>query len=198
MSVDLERKRIVGRGVSLPGDDIDTDRIIPARFLRCVTFEGLEEHAFEDERKQSPDHPFNQDQFKGAGILVVGSNFGCGSSREHAPEALRRWGIQAIVGKSFAEIFIGNCTALGVPCLTLDGDDADWLLEAVASDPAQEVVLDIEKRQVQFGGRTLAATMLESQHSQLTTGTWNATMVLLEAGEEIGRVAESLPYVTGH
>jgi 3-isopropylmalate/(R)-2-methylmalate dehydratase small subunit len=198
MSVDLERKRIVGRGVSLPGDDIDTDRIIPARFLRCVTFEGLEEHAFEDERKQSPDHPFNQDQFKGAGILVVGSNFGCGSSREHAPEALRRWGIQAIVGKSFAEIFIGNCTALGVPCLTLDGDDADWLLEAVASDPAQEVVLDIEKRQVQFGGRTLAATMLESQHSQLTTGTWNATMVLLEAGEEIDRVAESLPYVTGH
>lgn len=198
MSGDTQRKRITGRGICLPGDDIDTDRIIPARFLRCVTFEGLEEHVFEDERLQSPDHPFNQDEFSGASILVVGNNFGCGSSREHAPEALRRWGIQGIVGKSYAEIFIGNCIALGVPCLTLDGDDADWLIEAVTSNPAEEITLDVENRQVQLGERTLSAKISDSHYNQLTTGTWNATMVLLEAGEEIDRIARSLPYVTGY
>lgn len=198
MSGSAERKKIVGRAVCMPGNDIDTDRIIPARFLRCVTFEGLEEHVFEDDRKQNPGHPFDQDRNQGATVLIVGENFGCGSSREHAPEALRRWGIQGIVGKSFAEIFIGNCTALGVPCLTLDGPDVDWLLKAVSKNPEQEVTLDIEDRQVRFGDKALAAKMSESHYRQLTTGTWNATAVLLEAEEAIDRVAKSLPYIAGY
>lgn len=198
MSGTAERKKIVGRGICMPGNDIDTDRIIPARFLRCVTFEGLEEHVFEDDRKQNPNHPFDQSQHQGATVLVVGENFGCGSSREHAPEALRRWGIQGIAGKSFAEIFIGNCTANGVPCLTLEEKDADWLIQAVRESPEQEVTLDIESRQVRFGDKTLPAEMSESHYKQLTTGTWNATAVLLEAGEAIDRVAKGLPYVAGY
>lgn len=192
------RRRIVGRGLPLPGTDIDTDRIMPARFLRTVTFEGLEEHLFTDDRSQSPHHPFSQPQYRGASILVVGQNFGCGSSREHAPEALRRWGIRGIVGESFAEIFLGNCTAIGIPCLTLAVEDLDWLMEAVAEDPEQEIVLDVESREVIFGERAMPSMIPEGHQEQLVTGTWNATLVLLEAEEEIERVAKSLPYVTGY
>lgn len=197
MTGQADRRRISGRGISLPGNDIDTDRIIPARFLRCVTFEGLDEHVFEDDRSQVPDHPFNQARFQGASVLVVGDNFGCGSSREHAPEALRRWGIKGIVGKSFAEIFRGNCTALGMPCLTLADADADWLTGAVGQSPEEELVLDVEEKKVTFGKRTLSADIPDSHRSQLITGNWNATSVLLGVGEEIDRVAKSLPYVSG-
>ena len=192
------RRQIVGRGIPLPGNDIDTDRIIPARYLRTVTFEGLEEHVFKDDRLQAPGHVFNQDRYRGASILLVGQNFGCGSSREHAPEALRRWGIRGIIGESFAEIFFGNCTALGIPCLTVPVEDLDWLVEAVAQDPGREIVLDVENRQVIFGERAIPAMIPQGHHEQLLTGTWNATLVLLEAGEEIERVAQSLPYVTGY
>ena len=139
------RNRIVGRGIPLPGNDIDTDRIIPARFLKSVTFEGLGEHVFEDARRQDPEHPFNQRVYEGARILVAGLNFGCGSSREHAPEALRRWGIQGIVGGSFAEIFFGNCTALGIPCVTADMADVEWLQRAVGREPGRELALDLER-----------------------------------------------------
>ena len=197
MSRDDQRQRIVGRGISLPGNDIDTDRIIPARYLKSVTFEGLEAHVFGDERREKPDHPFNEDRYQGASILIVGLNFGCGSSREHAPEALRRWGIRGIVGGSFGEIFFGNCTALGIPCLTADMPDIAWLMDAVARYPEREIVLDVESRQVRFGHRTIPARISESTRSQLVTGTWNATRVLLDAGEEIERVAASLPYVAG-
>jgi 3-isopropylmalate/(R)-2-methylmalate dehydratase small subunit len=114
---DYKRKQLGGRGIPVTGNDIDTDRIIPARFLKAVTFEGMGEHAFEDARKQNPEHPFNSPAYKGASVLVVGQNFGCGSSREHAPQALMRWGISAIVGGSFGEIFFGNCVMLGIPCL---------------------------------------------------------------------------------
>ena len=110
-------EQVTGRVVPLPLDDIDTDRIIPARYLRCVTFDGLGEHSFEDDRKQDPNHPFDDARFQGASILLAGSNFGCGSSREHAPQALIRWGIKALIAESFAEIFFGNCTANGVPCV---------------------------------------------------------------------------------
>lgn len=192
------RRRIVGRGLPVPGKDIDTDRIIPARFLKSVTFEGLEEHLFKDDRLQFADHSFNQGRYRGATILVVGQNFGCGSSREHAPEALRRWGIRGIVGESFGDIFLGNCTALGIPCLTVDVEDADWLMEAVAQDPEREIVLDIEKREVLCGDRAMPAMIPTEHHEQLVTGTWHATFVLLEANEEIERVAKSLPYVSGH
>ncbi|MBW8004276.1 MAG: 3-isopropylmalate dehydratase small subunit [candidate division NC10 bacterium] len=192
------RRTIVGRGLPLPGKDIDTDRIMPARFLKSVTFEGLEEHLFEDDRLQFADHSFNQERYKGATILVVGQNFGCGSSREHAPEGLRRWGIRGIVGESFGDIFLGNCTALGIPCLTVDVEDADWLMEAVVEDPEREIVLDVENQEVLFGERAMPAVIPTGHHKQLLTGTWNATFVLLEAGEEIERVAKSLPYLSGH
>lgn len=192
------RRQIVGRGIPLPGSDIDTDRIIPARFLKTVTFEGLEEHLFKDDRAQSPHHPFNQARHRGASILVVGQNFGCGSSREHAPEALRRWGIRGIVGESFAEIFLGNCTALGIPCMSVGVEDADWLLEAVTENPEGQMVLDVENREVICGGRAIPATIPQGHHEQLLTGTWNATLVLLEAGGAIDDVAKRLPYVTGY
>ena len=192
------RRTIVGRGLPLPGTDIDTDRIMPARFLKSVTFEGLEEHLFKDDRLQFLDHSFNQDRYREATILVVGQNFGCGSSREHAPEALRRWGIRGVVGESFGDIFLGNCTALGIPCLTVDVEDADWLMEAVAEDPEREIVLDVENREVLFGERAMPAMIPKGHQEQLLTGTWNATFVLLEAGEEIEQVAKSLPYVTGY
>lgn len=198
MKQDDIRRRITGRAISLPGNDIDTDRIIPARFLKCITFEGLEAHVFEDDRRQMPDHPFNQARCRAATILVAGQNFGCGSSREHAPEALRRWGIQGIVGESFAEIFFGNCTAIGLPCLTLDTESIAWLGEAVSQHPEQEVLLDVEHRLVCFGERTLRATIPDGVRNQLLTGTWNAMGVLLEAGSAIDRIAGNLPYITGY
>ncbi len=191
------RKQIEGRFIPLPGNDIDTDRIIPARYLKAVTFEGLGEHVFEDDRRQDPDHPFNQPRYQGASILVVGQNFGCGSSREHAPQALLRWGIRGIVGGSFAEIFFGNCTTLGIPCLTADPADLDWLMEAVARDPQRKGVLDVEGRQVRFGERTIAARIPEGAYRELVTGTWDATGVLLSAGDAIEQTARRLPYITG-
>jgi 3-isopropylmalate/(R)-2-methylmalate dehydratase small subunit len=198
MSHEHERRHIIGRGIPLPGNDIDTDRIMPARFLKSVTFEGLEHHVFEDDRRHAPDHPFNHPRYQGASILIVGRNFGAGSSREHAPEGLRRWGIRGIVGESFAEIFIGNCIAIGLPCLTVGADDAAWLREAVASQPHQEILIDVEHQLVRFGERTLAASISDGAHHQLLTGTWNATGVLLEAGDAIERVAKTLPYIAGY
>ena len=129
------RRQVAGRGIPVPGNDIDTDRIIPARFLKTVTNEGLGLHAFEDARKSDPEHPFNQKAYEGASVLVGGMNFGCGSSREHAPESLKQWGIKAIVAGSFAEIFFGNCTILGIPCLSISQDDVLWLQRAVGRDP---------------------------------------------------------------
>lgn len=198
MRQDDLRRQIAGRAIPLPGNDIDTDRIIPARFLKCITFEGLEAYVFEDDRRQMPDHPFNQARYQRATILVVGQNFGCGSSREHAPEALRRWGIRGIVGESFAEIFFGNCTAIGLPCLTLDTEGVAWLEEAVSQHPEQEVLLDVEHRLVRVGERSVPAMIPDGARNQLLTGTWNAMGVLLEAGNEIDRVAKSLPYVNGY
>jgi 3-isopropylmalate/(R)-2-methylmalate dehydratase small subunit len=188
---------ISGRGVPVSGNDIDTDRIIPARYLRCVTFEGLGEHAFADERKHNENHPFNQPGYRGASVLIVGRNFGCGSSREHAPQALFRWGIRGIVGESFAEIFFGNCTTIGLPCLRIADSDANWLMEAVAESPDQEIALDLEDLTVRFGDRTISATMPYGSRSQFLEGTWNSTRTLLEAGDAIEGTAGSLPYVAG-
>jgi len=192
------RRRIAGRAIPMPGNDIDTDRIIPARYLKSVTFEGLEEHVFGDARKQDPEHPFNQPAYQGASVLVVGLNFGCGSSREHAPEALRRWGIRGIVGGSFAEIFFGNCTALGIPCVTAGPAELEWLQRAVAREPGRELTLDLEQGEARFGDRTIPVRVPEGTRQQLTTGTWNATGVLLEAGDAIERTARALPYVAGY
>jgi len=192
------RRQIVGRGIPLPGHDIDTDRIMPARYLKSVTFEGLEKHVFEDDRRHAPEHPFNQPRYQSASILIVGRNFGSGSSREHAPEGLRRWGIKGLIGESFAEIFIGNCIAIGLPCVTLAPDDVVWLMETVARNPEHEIVLHVEDRVVQVGDRAIPAKIADGHRHQLLTGTWNATGALLEAGEAIDRVAKHLPYIAGY
>ena len=189
-------ERVAGRGCVLRADDIDTDRIIPARFLRCVTFDGLGEHAFEDDRAQAKgNHPFDDRRFAGAAILVVGQNFGCGSSREHAPQALMRSGFRAFVGGSFAEIFAGNCTALGLPCATLPPEHLAKLMDSIDLDPAQELVLDLRARTLASRAGILACGIAEGARQPLLEGTWNATAVLLEAGPAIEATAARLAYV---
>jgi len=195
---DYARRQVVGRGIPLPGNDIDTDRVIPARFLKAVTFEGMGEHAFEDARKQDPEHPFNQAVYQGASVLVVGQNFGCGSSREHAPQALMRWGIRALVGGSFAEIFFGNCVILGIPCLVASMADIEWLQKAIGREPQKVVTVDVERQEVRVGDRIIRATMPDGPRNQLVSGTWDSTAVLLEAGAAIEATAKKLPYVTGY
>jgi 3-isopropylmalate/(R)-2-methylmalate dehydratase small subunit len=191
------RTQIVGRGIPVPGNDIDTDRIIPARFLKTVTNEGLGLHAFEDARKHDPEHSFNQKVYEGASVLVGGLNFGCGSSREHAPESLKQWGIRAIVGGSFAEIFFGNCTMLGIPCLAISQDDVLWLQRAIGRDPRQAMAVDVERQEVRFGDRVIPARIPDGARNQLVSGAWNPTGVLLEAGDAIEATAKRLPYVSG-
>jgi 3-isopropylmalate/(R)-2-methylmalate dehydratase small subunit len=195
---DFRRRQVTGRGIPLPGNDIDTDRIIPARFLKAVTFEGMGEHAFEDARTQNPEHPFNSPVYTGASVLVVGQNFGCGSSREHAPQALMRWGIAAIVGGSFGEIFFGNCVMLGIPCLRASQEDLEWLQRAIARSPREPVVVDVERQEVRFGDRVITATVPDGPRNQLVGGTWDSTAVLLEADAAIEATAKKLPYVVGY
>jgi 3-isopropylmalate/(R)-2-methylmalate dehydratase small subunit len=197
MTTDFTRRQVAGRGIPVTGNDIDTDRVIPARFLKAVTFEGLGEHAFEDARKQNPEHPFNQAVYQGASVLVVGQNFGCGSSREHAPQALMRWGIRAIVGGSFGEIFFGNCVMLGIPCLVASQADIEWLQKAIGRSPQQPVTVDIERQEVRFEDRVIKATVPDGPRNQLVQGTWDSTAVLLEAGAAIEATAGKLPYVAG-
>jgi len=197
---DVERKQIAGKAVAVLGNDIDTDRIIPARYLRCVTFDGLGEHAFEDDRKQltaaGKRHPFDDPSRVEATVLVVGRNFGCGSSREHAPQALMRWerGLRAIVGESFAEIFFGNCVSLGIPCVTASSEDLRALARAVDADPCLEVQVDIEKKQVRFGDRSISVDMPEGAHSALTTGRWDSTSELIAGKQAVEKTASALPY----
>jgi 3-isopropylmalate/(R)-2-methylmalate dehydratase small subunit len=196
-ATDSKRRQIVGRGIPVPGNDIDTDRIIPARFLKAVTFEGMGEHAFEDARKQNPEHPFNSPAYRGASVLVVGQNFGCGSSREHAPQALMRWGINAIVGGSFGEIFFGNCVMLGIPCLVASQADLEWLQREIGRAPQTPITVDVEKQEVRFADRVIRATIPDGPRNQLVGGTWDSTAVLLEAGAAIEATAGKLPYVRG-
>jgi 3-isopropylmalate/(R)-2-methylmalate dehydratase small subunit len=195
---DYARRRVSGRGLPLPGNDIDTDRIIPARFLKEVTFERMGEHVFEDARKQNPEHPFNSPVYRDATVLVVGQNFGCGSSREHAPQALMRWGIRAIVGGSFGEIFFGNCTANGIPCLVAEPADVAWLLREVEKHPREILDVDVEGQEIRFRDRTIHARIPDGARHQLVSGSWNAMGVLLEAGDAIERTARALPYVSGY
>ena len=188
--------RVEGRACVLRGNDIDTDRIIPARYLRAITFDGLGEHAFEDDRIQAKgDHPFDDERFVGARILIVGANFGCGSSREHAPQALMRSGFRAFIGESFAEIFAGNCTALGLPYALLDADDLAALMDAVVLDPEQTVLLDLEARTVTSRAGTVAAKIPDGVRRQLLEGSWNATRVLLDAGDAIEATSARIPYL---
>jgi 3-isopropylmalate/(R)-2-methylmalate dehydratase small subunit len=187
-----------GRAVALRGDDIDTDRIIPARFLKCVSFDGLAAGAFADDRVERPgQHPFDQDNFQGATLLVVNRNFGCGSSREHAPQALMRWGIRALIGESFAEIFFGNCLALGLPCLTASHDDGLALQAAIEADPSVTLHLDVAGRQVQRAGQLWPLTLADGAHRMLVSGEWDGTSQLVAHDAELGATAARLPYLVG-
>ena len=187
---------VTGNAVVVRGGDIDTDRIIPARYLRTVTFENLGEHVFEDDRAQGG-HPFDEERYQGASILLANANFGCGSSREHAPQALKRWGINAFVGESFAEIFYGNCIAMGLPCLRVSADDMQTLMAAVESDPAQELVVDLEARKVRYAGGAVAADIAGGPREQFIKGNWDSLGQLLDAGNQIGETAAGLPYTNG-
>ena len=190
-------QQVNGRAIPLPLDDIDTDRIIPARYLRCVTFEGLGEHAFEDDRKQDAKHPFDDVRFQGASILIAGRNFGCGSSREHAPQALIRWGIKALIAESFAEIFFGNCTSNGIPCVCVPTTAIQQLAAAVVADPQVTVTVDIDALEVRCGTLKFPCTMPAGARSSLTTGQWDFLAQLVEAADEVRATAAKLPYLTG-
>ncbi len=189
-------KQITGKGVPVLGADIDTDRIIPARFLRCVTFEGLGEHAFADDRVQEKgQHPFDLPQYQGAEVLVVNANFGCGSSREHAPQALAKWGIKAIVGESFAEIFLGNCVAIGTPCVTADSKTVKQLQADLTRNPQEKVSLDLETMQVRCGDFVAPVAMNEGAKQKFVSGTWDDCGQLVSQADRIKATAAKLPYI---
>ena len=190
--------QVTGSGIPLLLDDIDTDRIIPARFLRCVTFDGLGEHAFEDDREQDKSHPFDDARFQQGAILISGRNFGCGSSREHAPQALMRWGVKAVIAESFAEIFFGNCTTLGIPCVCASRADLDRLANIATETPQQEITVDLMTSQVRTQGLTCAVTILESARSSLTTGNWDFLGQLLEGDVAVKLKTATLPYMSGY
>lgn len=191
-----EVKLIVGRGMPLLGNDIDTDRIIPARFLRCITFDGLGEQVFADDRNAlQGEHPFDQPQYQEARILVVNGNFGCGSSREHAPQALNKWGIQAIVGESFAEIFFGNCEAIGIPCVTADPETVKHLQAALTATPSPPMTVDLEAMQVRCGDFSASVRMSEGSRQKLIAGTWDDCGQLIAQVDQIRATALKLPYL---
>jgi 3-isopropylmalate/(R)-2-methylmalate dehydratase small subunit len=176
--------QVAGRGVYVPGNDIDTDRIIPARFMKCVTFDGLGEFLFYDVRKNADDtdkpHPLNEARFKGATILLSGSNFGCGSSREHAPQAIQKYGFRAVIAENFAEIFFGNSTGLGIPCASASREDIAKISAAIEKDPQTQIVIDVAKQEIRFAGQTVKATFRESARDALVNGRWDPIGELLE------------------
>jgi 3-isopropylmalate/(R)-2-methylmalate dehydratase small subunit len=193
--------RIAGRALVLRGDDLDTDRIIPARFLKAVTFDGLETHVFEDDRRalaaRGERHPFDDPSRRDATVLLAGANFGCGSSREHAPQALARWGFRAIVAESFAEIFAGNALMIGLACVGVARRDRDQLMMLADNDASLEIMVDIGQRRVLAGARSCQLTMPETTRTALMSGAWDTTGLLLERYEDVERTAAALPYVAG-
>jgi 3-isopropylmalate/(R)-2-methylmalate dehydratase small subunit len=192
-----------GRGVAVVGADIDTDRIIPARFLKCVTFDDLARGAFADDRTElAGAHPFDRDEHQEASVLVVNSNFGCGSSREHAPQALMRWGIRALIGESYAEIFFGNCLALGIPCLSADPATVRALQEAIAADPGAELLLDLDALEVELESEFVGANRWRvhldpGPHQMLVSGQWDGTGQLLANHAALADTVARLPYLAG-
>jgi 3-isopropylmalate/(R)-2-methylmalate dehydratase small subunit len=188
---------IVGRGIALRGDEIDTDRIMPARFLRVVTFEGLEQHLFEDDRKANPSHVWNNPGIAGATILVVNRNFGCGSSREHAPQGLVRYGIRAIIGESFSEIFQGNSAVLGMPCFSASREAIDSLQTLIEKQPDTQIEARVDTGVVTAGTLNIAAAVPPALRDGFVSGQWNPTAMLLDRFDEVRSVAKRLPYVSG-
>jgi 3-isopropylmalate/(R)-2-methylmalate dehydratase small subunit len=188
---------VTGRGLPLRGDDVDTDRIMPARFLRAVSFEGLEAHLFEDDRATVPDHPFGDARYAGARILLVNGNFGCGSSREHAPQGLVRFGIRAIIGESFSEIFLGNAAMLGIPCFAADHQAMDRLQTMVERTPDATIDARVDTGIITSGPLTITATLPGALRDAFVSGQWNPTAMLLGDFEAVREVARSLKYISG-
>jgi len=201
MSEIVKITKISGTAVPIRGNDIDTDRIIPARYLKEVTFARMGEYPFFDERYDASgkkkDHPFNDPEYKGAAILFVNKNFGCGSSREHAPQALYRFGIQAIVGESFAAIFAGNCTIMGVPTVTVGAKEIEQLMKGVADNPRTEYTVDLESKTISYDGQKIAVDLPETYRTALTTGSWDSTTLLRANLDQVKNTAAKLPYMTG-
>ena len=194
--------RVSGTALPLPGDNIDTDRIIPARYLRSISFEGLEEHLFADDRAQvdarAPgSHPVSDPRYQGASILLVNANFGCGSSREHAPQAIRRRGIHAVVGESFSEIFFGNSVALGMPCVSAAHETIDELMKAVTADPTVVVTIDLAAMRLSAGDRSFAIGLPPAARDGFLDGSWDATGLLLDRYQDVEAVVARLPYIGG-
>jgi|SRR5688572_20342703 len=198
--------RITGRGLPLRGNDIDTDRIIPARFLKSISFEGLENHLFEDDVAQDPAHVIVDRRYGGASILVVNRNFGCGSSREHAPQAIRRRGFRAVVGESFSEIFFGNSVALGMPCVSGSGADVARLQTLIEQAPDVEITIDLDAQQLQCGPSAgsgpsgdwrMPITLPPAARESFLDGSWDATGLLLDQFEQVEATMRRLPYVSG-
>jgi len=189
--------RIEGRGLPLRGNDIDTDRIMPARFLVSVSFEGLERHVFEDDRKADARHPFNDARFAGASILVVNANFGCGSSREHAPQGLARAGFRAVIGESFSEIFQGNAAMLGMPCFMAAHDDVLRLQTLIDASPETVAAADVVSGAITAGPVAFTATLPAPLRDAFVSGQWNPTAMLLANFDEVRAVAARLPYIRG-
>lgn len=191
--------QVSGRGVTVSGNDIDTDRIIPARFMKCVSFDGLGEYVFYDVRKDAEGkdrvHPLNEARFKSAKILISGLNFGCGSSREHAPQAIQKYGFNAIIAESFAEIFFGNCTTLGIPCAAASAADLAKLSAAVDANPETEIVVDVDAQQVRFGAQVIPVTVRSSARDALINGRWDAIGELIEGLPAVKQLATKLPYL---
>lgn len=189
---------VSGKGVFLPGNDIDTDRIIPARFMVCVTFEGLGKYAFYDERKNADGsdkvHPLTDPRKQNAKILLSGANFGCGSSREHAPQSLWHYGFRAIIAESFAEIFFGNSTTLGIPCVCAKGQDIAEIAKIIEENPDEPVDVNLEKMEISCGKFSCPCSMPENARSALVSGTWDPIAELLDAEKQTAKTAQKLPY----
>lgn len=190
---------ISGRGIPVRGNDIDTDRIIPARFMKCVTFDGLGEFVFFDVRHDPQgnkiDHPIDRPQHKGATILLSGANFGCGSSREHAPQAISKAGFKAIIAENFAEIFFGNSTTLGMPCVTAAREDIAKIAAAVDANPQLEITIDLVALEVRFGGQTVKIAQRETARDALVNGRWDAIGELIDGLPDVKATAAKLPYM---
>jgi 3-isopropylmalate/(R)-2-methylmalate dehydratase small subunit len=193
-------KQVAGTGVYVPGDDIDTDRIIPARFMKCITFDGLGDYLFYDVRKtedgEDKKHNLNDPRFAGASIIVSGNNFGCGSSREHAPQSIMRAGFKAVIAGSFAEIFYGNSTNLGVVCVTATSTDREVLAKAIESNPQLEITIDVSDHKIWFGDQYITCDMRPGARDSLLRGTYDPLDELLEGEEAVNERVAKLPYMS--
>jgi len=194
--------QVTGPGIPLRGNDIDTDRIIPARFLKCVTFDGIGEHAFADDIKglaaKDETHPFADARYANGAILVANKNFGCGSSREHAPQSLKRWGIRVIIAESYSEIFHGNCVSLAIPCFTADHETCAKLQDTIEGDPESELSIDVATAIITAAAETIQLTIQPGAQGQYLDGSWDARAGLLENLDKVREVAGRLEYVKGY